>query len=278
MEKIWLALNVTLIAGLATGLGGCLALFVKQTQLRFLAVSMGFSAGVMLYVSFVEIFKKSELLLVQAYGASLGHWMNFTFFFLGIALIHLVERLLPIPHGDAHQAKDHPPSGPRRSEHANPSAALNRMGIVTAIAIGIHNLPEGGGTFLATLDDPTLGLMIALAIALHNIPEGISVAIPIFYATGSRTMALVYSLVSGLAEPIGALLVLGILKLVAHDSAALVAPLWMGSFFAGVAGIMVYISLSELLPTSHRYGEGNDSLWGLLGGMSLMGISLNLLK
>ena len=152
------------------------------------------------------------------------------------------------------------------------------MGLFTALAIGIHNFPEGLATFLAALHDPGLGVAIAVAIALHNIPEGISVSVPIFYATGNRRKAFVYSLLSGLAEPVGAgIAYLLILLFVGGDGGA-IPPELMGVLFGGVAGIMVYISLDELLPTSRAYGKGHDSLLGLVAGMVVMALSLLLMK
>jgi ZIP family zinc transporter len=152
------------------------------------------------------------------------------------------------------------------------------MGLFTALAIAIHNFPEGLATFLAAMDDPSVGVAIAIAIALHNIPEGISVSVPIFYATGDRKKAFVYSALSGLAEPVGAVIAyLAILFFLGGDS-GVIPPQVMGMLFGCVAGIMVYISLDELLPTSRAYGKGHDSLLGLLAGMAVMALSLLLMK
>ncbi|MCX7933916.1 MAG: ZIP family metal transporter, partial [Planctomycetota bacterium] len=153
---------------------------------------------------------------------------------------------------------------------------LMRMGTLTALAIAIHNFPEGLATFLAALDSPALGFAIAVAVALHNIPEGISVAVPIYYATGNRKKAFVYSFASGIAEPVGALAAYLVLWLALGQT--VMPPQVMGIMFAAVAGIMVYISLDELLPTSRAYGQGHDALAGLLGGMITMALSLLLLK
>jgi ZIP family zinc transporter len=152
------------------------------------------------------------------------------------------------------------------------------MGLFTALAIGIHNFPEGLATFLAALQDPSLGVAIAVAIALHNIPEGISVSVPIFYATGDRRKAFLYSLLSGIAEPVGAAVAYVVLLLFLGGGANGVPPQLMGILFGGVAGIMVYISLDELLPTSRAYGKGHDSLIGLISGMLVMALSLLLMQ
>jgi ZIP family zinc transporter len=153
-----------------------------------------------------------------------------------------------------------------------------RMGLFTALAIGIHNFPEGLATFLAALQDPSLGAAIAIAVALHNIPEGISVSVPIFYATGDRKKAFLYSALSGLAEPLGAIIAYLGIRLFFGGNEGVVPPQIMGILFGGVAGIMVYISLDELLPTSRAYGKGHDSLFGLVAGMLVMALSLLLMK
>ncbi len=151
------------------------------------------------------------------------------------------------------------------------------MGLFTALAIGIHNFPEGLATFLAALQNPSLGVAIAVAIALHNIPEGISVSVPIFYATGNRRKAFVYSLLSGLTEPVGAGVAYLALRFFTGGS-SVISPQLMGILFAGVAGIMVYISLDELLPASRAFGKGHDSLFGLISGMAVMAVSLLLMR
>ena len=295
-QDVWFALGLTLFAGLATGVGSTIAFFAKRTNYRFLSVSTGFSAGVMLYVSFVEIFVKGTDALLEAYGDPLGHWVNVGSFFAGILLIGLIDNLIPSAenphevHAEAERAPLYDPSAPEPDftaiaaanpqlhDHGAHDRKLLRMGLFTALAIGIHNFPEGLATFLAALQDPSLGIPIAIAIALHNIPEGISVSVPIYYATGSRMKAYFYSCLSGLAEPVGAIIAyLGLLLFVGGDS-NVIPPQVMGVMFGGVAGIMVYISLDELLPTSRAYGKGHDSLFGLLAGMLVMALSLLLMK
>ncbi|MDD2709005.1 MAG: zinc transporter ZupT [Verrucomicrobiae bacterium] len=299
MDIPWLAFGLTAFAGLATGVGSILAFFANRTDYRFLSVAAGFSAGVMLYVSFVEIFAKGTAALCKVYGEPGGHWANAGSFFAGILLIGLIDKLIPAaenphePHSQAELLPLHDPGAPRPDfaataadpahaapgahDHRTPHRRLLRMGLFTAIAIGIHNFPEGLATFLATLEDPSVGVAIAIAVALHNIPEGISVSVPIYYATGSRRRAFFYSLLSGLAEPVGAGLAFLAMRLCLGPT-NVVPPQVMGLLFGGVAGIMVYISLDELLPTSRAYGKGHDSLLGLLSGMLVMALSLLLMK
>ena len=295
-QDVWFALGLTIFAGLATGVGSTIAFFAKRTNYRFLSISTGFSAGVMLYVSFVEIFVKGTDALLEAFGDPLGHWVNVGSFFAGILLIGLIDNLIPSAenpheiHAEAERAPLHDPhapepdfaaiaaANPQLDDHGAHDRKLLRMGLFTALAIGIHNFPEGLATFLAALQDPSLGIAIAIAIALHNIPEGISVSVPIYYATGSRMKAYFYSCLSGLAEPVGAIIAyLGLQLFVGGDS-NVIPPQVMGALFGGVAGIMVYISLDELLPTSRAYGKGHDSLFGLIAGMLVMALSLLLMK
>ena len=265
MEPILLAFLVTLGAGLATGIGSFLAFATKSTDKRFLSFMLGVSAGVMLYVSFVEILQKAILSLSEAAGSDeTGYLLATLGFFSGIIFIALVDKLLDTDHGNPHEI--HSPKemdDPAEKERK----ALLRMGLFTALAIAIHNFPEGFATFLATVEDPALGIAIGIAIAIHNIPEGIAVSIPIYHATGSRLKAFWYSFASGIVEPIGALLGYFILLQFFHDFV-------FGVVFAGVAGIMVFISLDQLLPTAQKYGYHHLSIYGLIIGMMIMAASL----
>ncbi len=298
MNDVWIALGLTVFAGMATGIGSAVAFTAKRTNYRFLSVATGFSAGVMLYVSFVEIFLKGVNALTARYGDYWGHWVNAAAFFGGMLVIGLIDSLIPAaenPHETHSEEETAPLHDPKARipdftkiagqegragahDHAIRHRRLMRMGLFTALAIAIHNFPEGLATFLAALQDPTIGLAIAVAVALHNIPEGISVSVPIFYATGNRRKAFVYSLLSGLAEPVGAIVAYAVLRLTLGGDTQGIPPQIMGILFGGVAGIMVYISLDELLPTSRAYGKGHDSLFGLVAGMVVMALSLLLMK
>jgi zinc transporter, ZIP family len=301
MKAVWIAMGLTLFAGLATGIGSIIAFTAKKTNYRFLSVATGFSGGVMLYISFVEILVSGDASLVARYGNYWGHWVNTASFFAGMLIIGLIDNLIPAaenphethgeveimplhndtaqwPEYDAHQKPDPNSCAPTIHDHHYHDKKLMRLGLFTALAIGIHNFPEGLATFLAALQNPRVGLMIALAIALHNIPEGISVSVPIFYATGKRRKAFVYSLLSGLAEPVGAGVAYLALLFFLGGNTGMIPPQVTGIMFAGVAGIMVYISLDELLPTSRAYGKGHDSLIGLFAGMVTMALSLLLMN
>jgi ZIP family zinc transporter len=265
-STILFAFGLTLFAGLSTGIGSALAIFTKHTNTKFLSLSLGFSAGVMIYVSFVEIlFKGREILISEeVYGELMGSCITVLSFFSGIALIAIIDKLVPSVEN---------PHEMRKVEEIDTSdfksRKLARMGLFTALAIAIHNFPEGLATFTAALSDPSLGIAIAVAIAIHNIPEGIAVSVPVYFATKNRKKAFWLSFSSGLAEPFGALVGFLILMPFLGDDNTL-----MGIVFAGVAGIMVFISLDELLPAAEEYGEHHLSIYGLLSGMGLMAVSL----
>lgn len=265
LNTILFAAGLTLFAGLCTGIGSIIAFFMKRTNTKLLTVSLGFSAGVMIYVSFVEIFFKGRVALTEVYGEKTGTWITVAAFFGGVFLTALIDKLVPSfenPH-EIHGVED-------LNKEALPNHArsgLMRTGVFTALAISIHNFPEGLATFVSALKDPALGISIAIAISIHNIPEGISVSVPIYYATGSRRKALFYSFLSGLAEPLGALIGFTLLMQFFND-------LLFGILFAGVAGIMVFISLDELLPTAEKYGEHHLAIYGLVSGMIVMALSL----
>ena len=269
-QSVLFAFALTFFAGLATGIGSLIALLARRTNTRFLSLALGFSAGVMIYVSFVEIFAKAQGVLTQAMGKTAGSWTTVAAFFGGVALIALIDKLVPSyenPH-EMHSIEEMElgQSNLPRNEAHN-FAKLRRTGIFAALAIAIHNFPEGLATFTAALSEPALGVAIAVAIAIHNIPEGIAVSIPLFYATGSRRKAFLYSFLSGLTEPVGALV--GYVLLMPFFT-----PTVFGVLFAGVAGIMVFISLDELLPAAEEFGEHHMAIYGLVAGMAVMALSL----
>ncbi len=264
LTTLLVAFGLTLFAGLATGIGSFLAFFAKRTNTRILSVALGFSAGVMIYVSFVEIFFKAKTCLVDELGLRVGYGTTVLAFFSGMALIAIIDKLVPFFENPHEIRKAEEMDDPVLAEKFR---KLYRMGMFTALAIAIHNFPEGLATFASALKDTRLGIAIAVAIAIHNIPEGIAVSIPIYYATGSRKKAFVYSFLSGLAEPAGALIGYAVL-------AAFFNEVVFGVLFASVAGIMVFISFDELLPAAREYGEHHLSLFGLIIGMIVMALSL----
>lgn len=265
--NLLLAFSLTLVAGLATGIGSLLAFFTSTTNTKFLSFSLGFSAGVMIYVSMVEIFPEAKNTLTQAQGEVRGIWLTVIAFFTGMILIALIDRFIP-EQGNPHDVKKVEDMNVSPEDVQNQE--LLKMGTFTALAIAIHNFPEGIATFTATLQDPALGIAIAIAIAIHNIPEGIAISVPIYYATGSKKKAFKLSFLSGLAEPAGAVLAYFLLMPFLTDTV-------FGMVFSGVAGIMMFISLDELLPAAKRYDEAHSSIYGLMAGMMVMALSLLLM-
>ncbi|MGC9374015.1 MAG: zinc transporter ZupT [Bacteroidales bacterium] len=264
-HNVLIAFAFTLFAGLATGIGSVLAFFTKTTNTKFLSISLGFSAGVMIYVSMVEIFFKAKESLIADLGEKAGSWITVISFFGGIFIIALIDKLIP-SYENPHEIKK-VEAMDKNAQIAYKNEKLKKMGLFTALAIAIHNFPEGLATFTAALSDPTLGIAIAVAIAIHNIPEGIAVSVPIYYATGNKRKAFWHSFASGLAEPLGA--IIGYLILMPF-----LTPTLFGILFASVAGIMVFISIDELLPAAREYGEHHLSIYGLILGMIVMAVSL----
>ncbi|NLY43757.1 MAG: zinc transporter ZupT [Clostridiaceae bacterium] len=262
MNNVLLAFGLTLFAGLSTGIGSTLAFYTKQTNKKFLSCALGFSAGVMIYVSLIEIFAEAKKSLETAYGSPKGYWITTIAFFAGVAVIALIDKFVPSIE-NPHEMRDVQDMTSNKEGNND----LLRMGLFSALAITIHNFPEGLATFASAMQDPTLGISIAVAIAIHNIPEGIAVSVPIYYATQNRGKAFLYSFLSGLSEPLGAVLGYFLLKSFLNDA-------MFGIVFAGVAGIMVYISLDELLPTAEKYGEHHIAIYGLISGMAVMALSL----
>lgn len=264
MDNVLLAFSLTLMAGLATGIGSLLAFFAKTTNTKFLSLALGFSAGVMIYISMIEIFVKAQEALVGELGEIQGNWATIAGFFGGMLLIAMIDKFIP-KHGNPHELKKVEDMELKNKRIQDPS--LMKMGVFTAFAIALHNFPEGIATFTSALKDPTLGVAIAIAVAIHNIPEGIAVSVPVYYATGNKKKAFVLSFLSGLSEPLGALIALLFLMPFLND-------IMFGIIFAGVAGIMVFISLDELLPAAQKYDEAHISIYGLIVGMAVMAVSL----
>ncbi len=263
-QSVGYAFLLTTIAGFATGIGSALAYLTKRTRKGFLAASLGFSAGVMIYVSFVELFRQASDLLTAHHGKVTGGMITAASFFAGMLFIALIDFAVP--------SYENPHEGGLVEEMKQVAEdhRLKRLGVMTALAIAIHNFPEGIATFFAALTDPAIGITVTIAIALHNIPEGISISVPMYYATGSRTKAFWYSFLTGVSEPLGA--VAGYLILRPYLSDEL-----LGIVFAAVGGVMVFISIDQLIPHAKTYDEGHESVYGLIGGMAVMAASLILL-
>lgn len=254
-------LLMTLLAGLATVIGGFITFLVNKNNLKILSLGLGFSAGVMIFVSFTEILTTAEELL-KAYYPVDYHWIMFWGFIAGVVISKLIDTFVP-----DHVEEDLVDG----CEHCERHSKIKRAGLLTAIAIAVHNFPEGLGTFLVTSQDVTIGISVALAIALHNIPEGIAVALPIYHATGKKRMAIWYSFWTGMTEPLGALIGLALLHW-------FLPQVFVGFFMAAVVGIMIYISFDTLLPLSHEYGDWHYAIAGVMSGIIVIWASLLLLN
>jgi len=255
---MWVALLFALGAGLSTTIGSLLGLIVKKPGPRFMSFTLGFSAGIMIFVSFIELLAKA-IQTVGFLGSNLA-------FFVGMGTYFFVDLLLPHEYIGQH---DHPPEKYVRIDDG--MRRLERTGLLVAIGISVHNFPEGIATFVGTLEDMNLGLAIAVAIAIHNIPEGLAISAPVYAATGSRRKAFFWSFLSGVSEVVGASL--AALFLMPFLSESL-----MGYVLAAVAGIMVVISLDEIIPAAKSFPSEHMPLFGMMAGMALMMVSLWMLK
>jgi ZIP family zinc transporter len=268
-----LAFAVTLFAGLATGIGSAIAFLSKTTNQAFFALSMGFSAGVMIYLSFAEILPKASGYISETAGDTNAAAIAAAALIGGMVLMALIDAVVPSganPHENTRVELMSEPAG-TLEEIGIHQKKLLRMGVFVALAIAIHNFPEGLATFLLVLDDPEIGIALAIAVAMHNIPEGIAVSVPVYYATKSKIKAFRLSFLSGLAEPAGA--VIGYLIL-----APFLSDFVLGIIFAMVAGVMVFLAIDTLLPTARNSSRGHLTVYGLIGGMAVMASSLVLLS
>jgi len=268
-NQVLFAFLLTLLAGLSTGIGSSIAFFTGKANVRLLSFGLGFSGGVMVYVSLVEILAKATDTIAEVHGPGIAGWIAAGSFFAGIGVIALIDRLVP-EQENPHAIRSDTDLDRVATEKTIIDPSLERTGLITALAIAIHNFPEGLVTFLGALVNPFLGVSLAVAIAVHNIPEGISVSVPFFYATGNRRRAFLLSFLSGCAEPAGALVGYFVLR-------AFLSNVTIGALFAAVAGIMVFISFDELIPTARKYGKGHTAIAGIVTGMAVMAISLCLL-
>ena len=267
INDVLFAFVLTLIAGLATGIGGIVVLFSKVTNKRFLSICLSFSAGVMIYITFAEIFLEAHESLEYAYGNGMGYLILTAAFFAGIAIMALIDRF--IPDDEAH-TKVLDSVSPSEQAAIKEKKELKRTGISSTIAIAIHNLPEGLITFMAALHDPAMGIAIAIAIIIHNIPEGVAMAAPIYHATGSKSKAFLVSVGAGLTEPLGALIAWFLLRNIFDG----ISEGLFGIVFAVVGGIMVFVAIHQLLPAAQKYGKHHLVMRWLFAGMAVMAISL----
>ncbi|WP_079958977.1 zinc transporter ZupT [Salmonella enterica] len=249
-------LILTLLAGAATFIGAFLGVLGQKPSNRVLAFSLGFAAGIMLLISLMEMLPAA--LDTEGMSPVLGYGM----FIIGLLGYFGLDRLLPHAHPqDLVQKRQQPLPG-----------SIKRTAILLTLGISLHNFPEGIATFVTASSNLELGFGIALAVALHNIPEGLAVAGPVYAATGSKRTAIFWAgIISGMAEILGGVLAWLILG-------SLVSPIVMAAIMAAVAGIMVALSVDELMPLAKEIDPNNNPSYGVLCGMSIMGLSLVILQ
>jgi ZIP family zinc transporter len=257
MSNMMLGLMLTLIAGIATGAGSLVVLFSKRANTQFLSVCLSFAAGVMLYVAFAEILLEAFEDLKEGFGNGTGYLIATVAFFTGILIMAVIDKF--IPQGD--EVADF-----EKQE-------LKRTGIMSAIALAVHNFPEGIIVFIAAVHEPAMGIAIAIAIVIHNIPEAIAMAAPMYYATGSKAKAFLISLGAGLVQPVGALSAWFFLQHIFDEIEHV-----FGITFAVVAGIMVFVAVHQLLPAAHKFGKHHLVMKWLFAGMAVMAVSLVVLE
>ena len=255
------AMLITLFAGLSTAIGGGIAFIVKKDNLKALSIGLGFSAGVMIFVSFMDMIPEADKLLLSNFPHN-HQWITFAGFIIGLVVAILIDYFLP-DHIDTDDVLN--PDGPAHRDYK-----IKRAGLFTAIAICVHNFPEGMATFFTTTQNITLGLSVGIAIAIHNIPEGIAVALPMYHVTGKKRYAMLYAALSGISEPIGALAGMFIFGL-------FLPQVLIGALMSAVAGIMIYISFDTLLPLAKEYGDWHQSIVGILSGILVIWVSLILI-
>ena len=269
MSDVAFAFLLTIIAGIATGIGGVFVLFSKADNRKFLSICLSFSAGIMIYIAFAEIFVSALGTLEYQYGDDYGLLLATAAFFAGIAVMVIIDKF--VPHAD--HDDEAPDLADYASDQEREKKKLRQTGIMSTIAIAIHNFPEGMITFLAAMYDPALGIAIAIAIIIHNIPEGIAMAAPIYHGTGSRKKAFLVSLGSGLTEPLGALIAWIFISNVFYDIDGI-----FGISFAVISGIMVYVAIHTLLPAAQRYGKHHIVMKWLFLGMGIMALSIVIIE
>ena len=242
-----IALALATFAGLSTGIGGMIVAMVKKVDDQLLAAALGFSAGIMLTVSLADMLPHGGETFVAEFGRVVGALCIIGTIVIGILLSMLTDAIVPDHGGEMRKGRNN----------------LHRVGVVTAIAICIHNFPEGIATFMSSYADIQFGLPLSVSVALHNIPEGMAVAMPIYYATRSRKKAVGYALLSGLSEPLGALLTYLLLHRYMND-------IMLASLFGIIVGLMCYIAFDELIPSSLSYNYPHVSLAGVMLGILIM--------
>lgn len=249
MSNTMYAFVLSFLAGLSTLLGTIPIFFKVKNKNTLISASLAFAAGVMICVSMTDLIPESFALLLGIFRGVPALLLLAVFFTIGLLFSMLVDKLFPV-----------------KEDNAITNKRLYRVGLVSMMAIILHNLPEGIATFLSSTQNQSLGLALTMAIALHNIPEGISISVPVYYSTNSKGKAFFYTLLSGLSEPLGAFLAFLFLKPFINDFI-------MSILFSFIAGIMIHISIYELLPESRSYQKSRLPVFFFIIGFSFMMMS-----
>ena len=238
------ALLVSTIAGLSTMLGALVIFFKWKDQNinKFITASLAFSLAIMIGISITDLIPESTFILLKNYGVGKGIVISFITFIIGILLVKYLHKLM------------------NKTEQKND---LYKLGILNMLALILHNFPEGIATFMSSYKDIELGLKLALAIAFHNIPEGISIAVPIYYATKSKKNAIFKTFLSGIAEPIGAIIAYIFLSKYITDN-------FISMILLLVGGIMITLAIEVIFPKAKKYNLDKYLYLGLIIGTILI--------
>lgn len=247
MDNVLPALGLTFLAGFSTVLGGLTCKYIgKETSVR-MGVALALTAGVMVCLSIVELIPQGTRLLTTQNSPQLGGILALHALLIGTLLVYFLDKNYKAKHED--------------------SNLLYRSSLFIAISITLHNFPEGMITLTTSLIDLKLGVTSAIAVALHNIPEGIAVAVPIYKLTGNYKKAVFFSFLSGMAEPLGAIIGLVFLNNFMND-------IVLGSILCGVAGVMIYVSLIQIIPMARAMAKPSVVLSAALFGSAVMAGSI----
>ena len=266
-SNVFYSFILTLFVGLTMGFGSLFSFLIKDENKKFLSFSLSFSAGIMIYISFMEILPEGMHLIEETVNGNKGKMIALAAFFGGMIFTALLEKLVHSMAGDHHHDLDSDEMNHTHKHDELDKSHMEKLGIMTAISIGIHNLPEGLAIFATGLKDITIAIPLAIAVILHNIPLSIAISVPIYYATKSRKKAFLYASLVGLCQPLGAIIGYFLFSSFFSD-------MLFGILFSIISGIMVFVSLDELLPTSQQYEDHHFSVYGTILGMMVMAISL----
>ncbi len=268
MNNITQSFTLTLLVGLTMGLGSLLSFFVAEKYKSFFSMSLSFSAGIMIYVSFMEILPEG-LHLIEEYMGEGYVWVALIWFFFGMFLTAVIEKFVHTFAGRFHSHKDNNKHNSHRHHaHEHEDSHLSKLGIMSALAIGIHNVPEGLALFTSGIKDMALAYPVALAVIIHNVPLAVAISVPLVYSTGSRKKAFLYTSLVGLMQPIGAIIGYMLLANFLNDMV-------FGILLSLVAGIMIFVSLDELLPAAQQDVDHHLSVYGAVAGMIVMALALS---